>query len=38
MNKYLEIWQLNKTFPSKKGPYTVVEGFDLSLRQGSSFR
>ncbi|QOV89557.1 ABC transporter ATP-binding protein [Humisphaera borealis] len=34
MNKYLEIWQLNKTFPSKKGPYTVVEGFDLSLRQG----
>src|SRR5688572_23530275 len=34
MNKYLEIWKLNKTFPSKKGPFTVVEDFDLSLRQG----
>jgi ABC-type nitrate/sulfonate/bicarbonate transport system ATPase subunit len=34
MSKYLEIWKLTKTFPSKAGPVTVVEDFDLSMRQG----
>lgn len=34
MSKFLEIWQLSKTFPSKKGPYTVVEDFSMSMRQG----
>ena len=34
MSKFLEIWKLNKTYPSKDGPVTVVEDFDLSMRQG----
>jgi nitrate/nitrite transport system ATP-binding protein len=34
MSKYLEIWKLNKTYPSKQGPYTVVEDFSMSMRQG----
>lgn len=34
MKKFLEIWKLTKTFPGKKGPVTVVEDFDLSVRQG----
>ena len=34
MSKFLEIWKLNKTYPSKNGPYTVVEDFSMSMRQG----
>src|SRR3954471_9079709 len=34
MSKFLEIHQLVKSFPTKKGPYTVVEDFSMSMRQG----
>jgi len=34
MSKFLEISQLVKTFPSPKGPLTVVRDFNLSLRKG----
>jgi nitrate/nitrite transport system ATP-binding protein len=34
MKKYLDLWQLSKTFPTPKGPSVVVEGFDLALSQG----
>ena len=33
-DKYLEIFQLNKTYPSPKGPAVIVDGFTLHLRQG----
>jgi nitrate ABC transporter ATP-binding subunit len=33
-NKYLEVWKLSKAFPSPKGPYTVVQDFDLFMREG----
>ena len=32
--KFLEIWQLKKTFPTPKGPLVVVEDFNLTLQQG----
>jgi len=32
--KYLEIWQLQKSFPSNDGPLVVVENFNLSVQQG----
>jgi len=31
---YVEFFQVGKTYPTPKGPLTVVEGFDLRLRQG----
>ncbi|WP_437917034.1 ABC transporter ATP-binding protein [Sorangium sp. So ce302] len=34
MKKYLEIWNVTKTFPSPKGPSVVVRNFDLNLRKG----
>src|SRR4051812_16678385 len=32
--KYLEIWQLEKTFTTPTGPLVVVEDFNLSVEQG----
>jgi nitrate ABC transporter ATP-binding subunit len=32
--KYLEIWQLQKSFATPDGPLVVVEDFTLSLQQG----
>ncbi|MDB5320291.1 MAG: cmpD 3 [Phycisphaerales bacterium] len=32
--KYCEIWKLQKSFPSPKGPAIVVKDFDLFLRDG----
>jgi nitrate ABC transporter ATP-binding subunit len=32
--KYLEIWQLQKSFATPDGPLVVVEDFNLSLQQG----
>jgi len=32
--KYLEIWQLQKSFATPEGPLPVVEDFNLSLQQG----
>ena len=34
MKKYLDLWQLSKTFPTPKGPSIIVEGFDLAVAQG----
>jgi nitrate/nitrite transport system ATP-binding protein len=34
LKKYLEIWQLEKSFPSPSGPLVVVENFNLSVQQG----
>lgn len=34
MKKYLEIWQLNKTYRTPTGPAVIVTDFNLSLRQG----
>ena len=34
MKKYLDLWQLSKTFPTPSGPSVVVEGFDLAVSQG----
>jgi nitrate/nitrite transport system ATP-binding protein len=34
VKKYLEIWQLEKSFPSANGPLVVVENFNLSVQQG----
>ena len=31
---FLEISQLHKTFPTPKGPLTVVEDFNLNIRKG----
>jgi nitrate/nitrite transport system ATP-binding protein len=32
--KYLEIWQLNKTYPTPRGPAVIVTDFTLDLKQG----
>jgi len=32
--KYLDIWQLQKSFPGADGPLVVVENFNLSVQQG----
>jgi len=32
--RYLEFYQVKKTFPTPKGPLTVVDGFDLKMRKG----
>jgi len=34
VNRYLELWQLTKTFPAPGGAAVVVEGFELALSQG----
>ncbi|WP_437901051.1 ABC transporter ATP-binding protein [Sorangium sp. So ce124] len=34
MKKYLEIWNITKTFPTPKGPSVVLRNFDLNLRKG----
>lgn len=34
MSSFLEISQLHKTFPTPKGPLTVVENFNLNIRKG----
>lgn len=34
LKKYLEIWQLQKSFPTPNGPLVVVEDFSLNLEQG----
>ncbi|WP_434048444.1 MULTISPECIES: ABC transporter ATP-binding protein [Sorangium] len=34
MKKYLEIWNITKTFPTPNGPAVVVRNFDLNLRKG----
>ena len=34
MSSFLEISQLHKTFPTPKGPLTVVEDFNLNIRKG----
>lgn len=37
-DRYLEFTRLTKTFATPKGPLTVVDGFDLKMRKGSSSR
>jgi nitrate/nitrite transport system ATP-binding protein len=32
--RYLELWQVTKTFPTPKAPLTVVDEFDLKMDQG----
>jgi ABC-type Fe3+/spermidine/putrescine transport system ATPase subunit len=34
MSKFLEISQLVKTFPTPKGPLTIVRDFDLGMKKG----
>src|SRR5687768_11814934 len=34
VKKYLDLWQLSKTFPTPTGPSIVVQGFDLAVSQG----
>ena len=34
MSSFLDISQLHKTFPTPKGPLTVVENFNLKIRKG----
>jgi nitrate/nitrite transport system ATP-binding protein len=33
-DRYVEMSKVTKTFPSRKGPVTVVDGFDLSIHKG----
>ncbi len=33
-HRYVEFSQVSKIYPSKKGPTTVVDGFDLKIKQG----
>ncbi len=33
-SNYLEIWNLTKSFPTPKGPATVVKGFQLNVARG----
>jgi len=33
-NHYVEFFQVKKTFPTPKGPLTVVDGFDLRMDRG----
>jgi nitrate/nitrite transport system ATP-binding protein len=32
--RYVEFSQVSKIYPTRKGPVTVVDGFDLKIRQG----
>lgn len=34
MNKYLEVWKLEKSYPGRKGPAVIVKDVDLFLREG----
>ena len=34
LDRYVEFTQLDKVYPTPKGPLTVVEGFDLKMRKG----
>lgn len=34
MSQFLDISRLNKTFPTPKGPLTIVKDFDLKIRKG----
>jgi nitrate/nitrite transport system ATP-binding protein len=34
MNHYVELFQVSKVFPTRQGPLTVVDGFDLRMRKG----
>jgi len=34
VNHYVEFFQVTKTFPTPKGPLTVVDGFDLRMEKG----
>ena len=34
MKKYLEVWKLEKSYPSRKGPAVIVKDVDLFLREG----
>jgi nitrate/nitrite transport system ATP-binding protein len=34
LKKYLDLWQIEKTFPTPTGPSIVVQGFDLAIAQG----
>lgn len=33
-HRYVEFSQVSKIYPTRKGPATVVDGFDLKIRQG----
>tara|TARA_R110002072_G_scaffold6364_4_gene37538 strand:- start:27502 stop:29178 length:1677 start_codon:yes stop_codon:yes gene_type:complete len=33
-SKYLEFFNVTKTYPTPKGPLTVVDGFNLNMRKG----
>lgn len=33
-DRYVEFSQVSKTFPTPKGPLTVVDGFDLKIKKG----
>ncbi len=32
--RYVELWKLNKTYPSPKGPAVIVHNFTLNMKQG----
>jgi NitT/TauT family transport system ATP-binding protein len=34
MNRYLELWELAKSYPGPTGPAVIVRDFDLALAQG----
>ncbi|MGE0409537.1 MAG: ABC transporter ATP-binding protein [Amphiplicatus sp.] len=34
LNKYVEFFEVTKTYPTPKGPLTVVEKFNLDMRKG----
>ena len=34
MNKYLEVWKLQKSYPTPKGPAVIVKDVDLFLNEG----
>ena len=34
MNKYLEVWKLEKSYPGRKGPAVIVKDVELFLREG----
>jgi nitrate/nitrite transport system ATP-binding protein len=34
VDRYVELSKVSKIFPSKKGPVTVVDGFDLNIHKG----
>ena len=36
--RYLRYSQVYKSYPTAKGPLTVVEDFNLALRRAGSFR